>query len=85
MSFQTDLWEQTLDLTAGLLACGIDPKQSSLFVQSHVPSHTELTWLLSCIAPHNWLNTMIQYKEKRAKNSTLGLYSYPVLMAADIL
>ncbi|EGR28434.1 tryptophanyl-tRNA synthetase, putative [Ichthyophthirius multifiliis] len=50
-----------------------------------VPYHAELAWILGCIAPQNWLNTMTQYKDKKSKNSSLGLYSYPVLMAADIL
>jgi tryptophanyl-tRNA synthetase len=76
--FKTDLAQQTLELTAGLLACGIDPKKCNLFLQNHVPSHTEFMWLLSCIAPHSWLNRMTQYKDKRTKNSSLGLYSYPV-------
>ncbi len=70
------------------LAAGIDPKKSSIFVQSTVPAHTELMWILSCFTPLGWLNRMTQFKEKSGKNkdqSVLGLYSYPVLMAADIL
>jgi len=83
--YKNDMFESTLELTAGLLACGVDPKQCTLFLQSHVPAHTEFMWMLSCIAPMNWLNKMTQYKDKKTKNSTLGLFSYPVLMAADIL
>lgn len=70
------------------LAAGIDPKKSSIFVQSEVPAHSELMWILSCYTPLGWLNRMTQFKEKSGKNkdqSVLGLYSYPVLMAADIL
>ena len=80
--------ELTLKTAATLLACGIDPLKSTLFVQSHVPAHTEMQWFLSSMAPLSWLNKMIQFKEKRAnsdKKSSLSLYSYPVLMAADIL
>jgi len=57
-------------------------------VQSHVPVHAELMWLLSCMTPLSWLNKMIQYKEKKAENdkdTSLALWSYPVLMAADIM
>lgn len=70
------------------LAAGIDPKTSSIFIQSQVPAHSELMWLLSCYTPMGWLNRMTQFKEKSGKNkdkAVLGLYSYPVLMAADIL
>lgn len=70
-----------------LLACGIDPERSRLFVQSHVPEHTELTWLLSCLAPMGELNRMTQFKEKseRLDSVNVGLYTYPVLQTADIL
>ncbi|AHX11161.1 tryptophan--tRNA ligase [Neorickettsia helminthoeca str. Oregon] len=69
------------------IACGIDPTDSHIFVQSHIPQHAELCWLLSCITPTGWLNRMTQYKEKSAarESTMLSLYSYPVLMAADIL
>jgi len=80
--------ELTLKTAATLLACGIDPKQSTLFVQSHVASHCELMWFLSTLTPLSWLNKMVQFKEKKNssdKFSSLSLYSYPVLMAADIL
>ena len=56
-----------------------------LFVQSEVKEHAELCWILGCIGPQHWLNMMIQYKEKSTQNSSLGIYSYPVLMTADIL
>jgi tryptophanyl-tRNA synthetase len=74
---------------AGLyLACGIDLNCSTIFVQSHVSAHSELTWLLNCLTPLNWLERMIQFKEKALKqgeNVSVGLLDYPVLMAADIL
>jgi tryptophanyl-tRNA synthetase len=75
-------------MAATLIACGIDPSKTTLFVQSHVREHAELMWLLSCITPTAWLNRMTQFKDKSKKmkgNSALGLYSYPVLQAADIL
>lgn len=77
-----------LEIVATYLACGIDPKISTIFVQSSVPAHSELSWLLSCYTPIGWLNRMTQFKEKSGKfreKVNLGLYSYPVLMAADIL
>lgn len=74
---------------AGMLACGIDPDQSSVFLQSHVPAHAELAWLLGCVARHSALLRMTQYKEKAAKGgadgASVGLFTYPVLMAADML
>lgn len=75
-------------VSAAYIACGIDPKISSIFVQSHVPGHSELSWLLNCMTPLGWLNRMTQFKDKAGKNkdkANLGLYAYPVLMAADIL
>ncbi|KAL4480487.1 hypothetical protein ABPG72_022242 [Tetrahymena utriculariae] len=83
--FEDTTRDSTIIMAAALLASGIDPKKSNIFVQSAVPYHAELQWMLGCIAPQNWLNTMTQYKDKKSKNSSLGLYSYPVLMAADIL
>ncbi|MCP9849399.1 tryptophan--tRNA ligase [Cyanobium sp. Morenito 9A2] len=75
--------------TAALyLACGIDPDRSTVFAQSHVSAHSELCWLLNCVTPLNWLERMIQFKEKAIKqgdNVSVGLLDYPVLMAADIL
>ncbi len=78
---------RVLDAALDILACGIDPEKSRLFIQSHVPEHTELTWYLSCVAPLGELNRMTQFKEKseRVDSVNLGLYSYPVLQAADIL
>lgn len=67
---------------------GIDPVKSKIFVQSHVSAHAELTWLLNCVTPMNWLERMIQFKEKAKKQGEsvgVGLFDYPVLMAADIL
>lgn len=73
------------------LAAGIDPKESCIFIQSHVPAHAELAWLLNCVTPVSWLERMIQFKEKSSKQQgnedavSVGLFDYPVLMAADIL
>jgi tryptophanyl-tRNA synthetase len=70
------------------IACGIDPDVSSIFVQSSISGHAELSWVLDCLTPIGWLNRMTQFKEKAGKqrdNASLGLYAYPVLMAADIL
>lgn len=85
LSYRSKLAEETIAMAEVLLACGVDPSRTILFVQSHVPAHAELCWLLSCVGPQSWLNFMVQYKEKADRNSSLGLYSYPVLMAADIL
>ena len=74
--------------TAGLfLAAGIDPKQSTIMVQSSVPEHAELAWMLTCVTPVGWLERMTQYKAKSQAQETIGdgLLQYPVLMAADIL
>lgn len=76
------------ELMVDLLAIGIDPKKSVLFVQSSVNAHTELAWILSCIAPMGELERMTQYKDKSAKdpkNINVGLFTYPVLQAADVL
>lgn len=73
---------------AALIACGIDPERCAVFPQSAVAAHSELAWVLSCHTPLGWLNRMTQFKEKAGKHreeAVLGLYSYPVLMAADIL
>lgn len=73
---------------AALIACGVDPKKSAIFHQSAVPAHAELTWILNCHTPLGWLNRMTQFKEKAGKHreeAVIGLYDYPVLMAADIL
>lgn len=82
------LAENTFKLAAVYLACGIDLECSTIFVQSHVSAHSELAWLLNCVTPLNWLERMIQFKEKAVKqgeNVGVGLLDYPVLMAADIL
>lgn len=76
------------EMAADLLACGIDPKTSTLFVQSAVPEHTELAWILSSVAPCGELGRMTQFKDKSEKNPdsiNAGLFTYPVLQAADIL
>jgi tryptophanyl-tRNA synthetase len=82
-----DLRRQTRELAALLLACGIDPQQTTLFVQSHVRAHAECSWVFSCITPLGWLERMTQYKAKAQKQESVmtGLLTYPVLMAADIL
>jgi tryptophanyl-tRNA synthetase len=82
------LAEDTYTIAALYLACGIDLACSTIFVQSHVTAHSELAWLLNCVTPLNWLERMIQFKEKAIKqgeNVSVGLLDYPVLMAADIL
>lgn len=82
------LREACYDGLALYLACGIDPQQSTLFIQSHVPEHAQLSWVLSCYAQMGELNRMTQFKDKSSKNENninVGLYSYPVLQAADIL
>ena len=82
------LAEDTRSTAALYLACGIDPQRSTVFVQSHVGAHSELCWLLNCLTPLNWLERMIQFKEKALKQGSdvsAGLLDYPVLMAADIL
>ena len=83
-----ELKENILETIATFIACGIDPKKSILFNQSQVPAHSETAWILSCVARMGWLNRMTQFKEKAGKDkekASIGLYSYPILMAADIL
>jgi tryptophanyl-tRNA synthetase len=84
-----DLRQRTLDLAAGLLACGIDPELAILFAQSQVPEHSELTWILSSQAMYGELSRMTQFKDKSRRQDTESISSallfYPVLMAADIL
>lgn len=78
----------TREVAAAYIACGIDPKQSIIYNQSALSVHTELAWILGTMTPLGWLNRMTQFKDKAGKNrdnAGLGLYSYPVLMAADIL
>jgi tryptophanyl-tRNA synthetase len=84
----SELRTHTREVTAAYLAAGIDPERCIIFNQSAVPGHSELAWLFACITPLGWLNRMTQFKEKAGKrrdNAGLGLYAYPVLMAADIL
>ena len=76
------------DVTAAYLACGLDPKRSTIFNQSQVPEHAELAWVFNCVARLGWLNRMTQFKDKAGKDkeaASVGLYVYPNLMAADIL
>lgn len=82
------LRKDTLQSAAIYIAAGINPEKSTIFVQSHVSAHAELAWIFNCITPMNWLERMIQFKEKAIKqgeNVGVGLFDYPVLMAADIL
>ncbi|MBL4632034.1 MAG: tryptophan--tRNA ligase [Paraglaciecola sp.] len=82
------LHQACLDGLALYIACGIDPTKSTVFMQSHVPEHAQLAWLMNCYTQMGELNRMTQFKDKSAKNVSninAGLYSYPVLMAADIL
>ncbi|QHM73518.1 tryptophan--tRNA ligase [Mixta intestinalis] len=82
------LRKATLDTLALYLACGIDPQKSTIFVQSHVPEHTQLSWVLNCYTYFGELSRMTQFKDKSARyaeNINAGLFDYPVLMAADIL
>jgi tryptophanyl-tRNA synthetase len=82
-----ELGERIHVAAVDILACGVDPEKCRLFVQSDVPEHTELTWILSCVAPMGELNRMTQFKEKsdRVDSVTVGLFTYPVLQSADIL
>ncbi len=76
------------EVTAAFLACGLDPKRSIIFNQSQVDAHARLAWTLNCVARMGWLNRMTQFKDKAGKDrekASVGLYTYPVLMAADIL
>jgi len=76
------------ETVASFIASGIDPKKNIIFNQSRVPAHSEAAWILSCVARMGWLNRMTQFKEKAGKDkekANVGLYSYPILMAADIL
>ena len=83
-----ELHRGTLEMTAALVACGIDPQRSILFNQAQVPAHAELQWLLSGTARMGWLNRMTQWKDKAGKNregQSVALFAYPVLQAADVL
>lgn len=89
VEYEPAVLRQNIRELVGLyLACGLDPEQCSLFVQSHIPEHTELAWLFSCITPMGWLGRMTQFKEKSEglrEQVSAGLFTYPALMAADIL
>ena len=82
------LGAQTREIAAAYLASGLDPKRSTIFPQSAVREHAELAWIFNCVARYGWLDRMTQFKEKSGKHkerSSVGLYTYPVLQAADIL
>src|SRR5438045_2728549 len=83
-----ELRRNTREVTAAFIAAGIDPKKHIVFNQSQVAEHAELAWVFNCVARLGWLNRMTQFKEKAGKdreNASIGLYDYPILMAADIL
>jgi tryptophanyl-tRNA synthetase len=83
-----ELPHATREVTAAFIACGIDPKKHIVFNQSQIAEHAELAWIFNCVARVGWLNRMTQFKEKAGKdreNASVGLYSYPTLMASDIL
>jgi len=82
------LAQKTREVVATFIASGIDPEKNVLFSQSQVPQHTQLAWIFNCVARMGWLNRMTQFKDKAGKdreNASVGLFSYPTLMAADIL
>ncbi|MEM9127783.1 MAG: tryptophan--tRNA ligase, partial [Pseudomonadota bacterium] len=82
------LRRSTREVAAGFMAAGLDPAKSILFNQSQVPEHVQLGWVFSCVARMGWMQRMTQWKDKagkNAENSSLGLFAYPALMAADIL
>ena len=95
MLFRSTVWQEPRQLTAStrevaaaMIAAGIDPERNAIFNQSQVPAHAELSWLFACVARMGWLSRMTQFKEKAGKdkeNASVGLFAYPVLMAADIL
>jgi len=83
-----NLKKKTRELAGLLLAAGIDPNKSELFIQSHISAHSELAWILNCMTPMGWMQRMTQFKEKSEKQKdivSIGLFDYPALMAADIL
>jgi tryptophanyl-tRNA synthetase len=82
------LRKSSIEIASSLLACGIDPTKSIIFTQSHVKAHTVCAWLFNCVTPMGTLSRMTQFKEKSGTNSdlsTAGLFTYPILQAADIL
>ena len=83
-----DLRRRTLEQLAQYIACGLDPEKNTLFIQSHIHQHAELGWVLDCYSQFGELSRMTQFKDKSAKNAdniNAGLFTYPSLMAADIL
>ena len=83
-----EMRRRTLDMATDIMACGVDPDKATLFVQSHVPEHTELSWILSTVAGFGELSRMTQFKDKaerQADNINVGLFTYPVLQTADIV
>lgn len=82
-----ELYQKSREVALLYLACGLSLDDCAIFLQSHIPAHSELTWLLNCVTPLGWLQRMTQYKDKSAKQESvgMGLLDYPVLMAADIL
>ena len=83
-----ELRQHTREVAAAMIAAGLDPARNILMAQSHNPDHAELAWIFNCVARIGWLNRMTQFKEKAGKNrenASVGLYDYPVLMAADVL
>jgi tryptophanyl-tRNA synthetase len=84
----TLLKKSRMSAAALYLACGLDPEKSAIFLQSSIKEHTHLAWMLNCLTPYGWLKRMTQFKDKAGANqdqSSVGLFTYPVLMAADIL
>tara|TARA_B100000965_G_scaffold388592_1_gene393302 strand:+ start:557 stop:1570 length:1014 start_codon:yes stop_codon:yes gene_type:complete len=82
------LYQNSLSTAALYIACGMNPDKCSIFIQSQITAHSELCWILNCLTPLNWMERMIQFKEKSIKqgdNVSIGLLDYPILMAADIL
>ncbi|MDH3659004.1 MAG: tryptophan--tRNA ligase [Alphaproteobacteria bacterium] len=82
------LRERTIEVAASFVAAGLDVEKTTIFAQSHVAAHSQLAWIFNCVTPLGWLNRMTQFKDKAGKKkdqAVAGLYTYPVLMAADIL
>ncbi len=85
IQYKGDIGKDSYSMIKTLMASGLNPEKTTLFIQSHVPEHSELAWILSCFANQHALNFMVQYKEKGDEYSSVGLYTYPLLMASDIL
>lgn len=83
-----ELTRSTIEVAAAFFACGLDPDKSTIYLQSHIPAHAELAWILNCMTPMGWLGRMTQFKDKAGKDkesASTGLFTYPVLQAADVL